>query len=138
MSLCRSQSSIGVSAGRGVVAAALLLAVAGCSESLVEERGYVVPAKGTLIYQGKPVPEAQLTFLGDDPSEPAFAVTDANGRFQCMTNDSSEGVRPGEYRVIVASSRGGVPQKYADARSTPLKVTVEDADENHLRIELED
>ncbi|MBI3862514.1 MAG: hypothetical protein HY290_11525 [Planctomycetia bacterium] len=116
----------------------ILLAAAGCSNSVVEERGYVVPAQGTLMYQGQPVADAQLTFLGDDASEPAIAVTDAQGKFRCTTNDSSEGVRPGEYLVTVKGSRGGIPTKYSAAETSTLKVTVEDADENVLRLVLED
>jgi len=116
----------------------LLVAVAGCSESPVAAKGHVVPAGGTLTYQGRPVVGAHLTFLGDDPSEPAFAVTDAQGRFKCMTNDSSEGVRPGDYSVTVSNPKGGIPKKYATAPDSPLQVTVEDDAENEFQLVLED
>lgn len=125
-----------------LLASACLLVLwiaAGCSESPVEARGYVVPAGGMLTYKGTPVPEARLTFhLGDDTSEPAFAVTDSEGKFKCVTNDSSEGVRPGEYVVTVTSPLGGLPEKYASPRTSPLQVTIEDADANDLRLELDD
>lgn len=120
-------------------AVALALCAAGCSESIVETRGYVVPAGGTLKYRGQPVAGAQLTFLADDDeSEPAFALSNAQGNFQCMTNDSSEGVRPGNYLVIVRRSQGGIPEKYASAETTTIEVTIADGDANDLPLELDD
>jgi hypothetical protein len=117
----------------------LVVAVAGCSESPVAARAHVVPAGGTLTYQGRPVAGAHLTFLRDDSSEPAFAVTDAQGRFKCMTNDSSIGLRPGDYSVTVSNPQGGIPKKYATTPDSPLQVTVEDDEEaNEFRLELED
>ncbi|MGQ0636610.1 MAG: hypothetical protein ACT4QC_18525 [Planctomycetaceae bacterium] len=81
---------------------------------------------------------AQITLHSDGAAEPAFALTDARGRFTCMTNDTS-GVLPGEYRVTVARARpqGGLPEKYADSKTTPLKITVV-AGQNDLALTLED
>jgi hypothetical protein len=125
--------------GQAWICGLLLVAFAGCSESPVAARAHVVPAGGTLTYQGRPVAGAHLTFLGNDPAEPAFAVTDAQGRFKCMTNDSSVGVRPGDYSVTVSKPQGGIPKKYATAPDSPLQVTVEDDEEaNEFRLELED
>jgi hypothetical protein len=120
------------------VAGIAILVAAGCSESNGPAPREIVRAQGTLTYRGRPVPEAQLTFRGDDPSEPAFAVTDSNGRFRCMTNDSSDGMPPGEYVVTISSPRGGVPEKYTDAETSPLWITVEVGAENDFPIELED
>lgn len=116
----------------------LLAAAAGCSPSNGPEPREIVPAQGTLTYRGQPVTEAQLTFRGDDPSEPAFAVTDSHGKFRCMTNDSGEGMPPGEYVVTVSSPRGGIPGKYADSELSPLRITVEEGAENEFAIDLED
>lgn len=126
-------------AAHNLIACGLIVAMAGgCSDSIVAARGKVVPAVGTLIYRNQPVADAQLTFLGDDASEPAFAVTDAQGRFQCMTNDSSEGLRPGNYCVVVSRPHGGIPDRYAAAGSSPLHVTVKEGVDNELSLELED
>jgi hypothetical protein len=116
----------------------LLPGAAGCSGSNGPAPREFVPVQGTLTYRGRPVTEAQLTFRGDDPSEPAFAVTDFTGKFHCMTNDSSEGMPPGEYVVTISSPRGGIPEKYADADSSPLRITVEEGGENEFEIILED
>jgi hypothetical protein len=91
-----------------------------------------------LTYRGQPVVEAILIFNGDDDLEPAFAVTDAAGKFQCLMNDSSEGLAPGEYVVTVTSPRGGIPGKYGAVETSPLAITIEEGAENQFRLELED
>jgi hypothetical protein len=121
-----------------LVVSLLVLAAPGCSRSNGPAPREIVPVKGTLTYHGRPVSEAQLTFRGDDPSEPAFAVTDSQGRFQCMTNDSGEGMPAGEYVVTIARPRGGIPERYADAELSPLKITVEEGAENDFPIVLDD
>ena len=116
----------------------LLPVAAGCSGSNAPVPREIVPVKGTLTYRGLPVTEAQLTFRGDDPSEPGFAVTDSSGKFRCMTNDSGEGMPPGEYVVTISCPRGGIPEKFADAELSPLQITVEEGAENEFAIDLED
>src|SRR5437016_547970 len=112
---------------RNIVLLSILLpAASGCSGSTGPAPREFVPVQGTLTYRGQPVPDAQLTFRGDDPSEPAFAVTDSNGKFQCMTNDSGEGMPAGEYIITISRPRGGIPEKYADADRSPLRITVEE------------
>jgi hypothetical protein len=124
---------------RGVLLTGVALAAFnGCSHSIDSIPAEMIPVEGMLTYHGQPVPEAQLIFRGDEPSEPAFAVTDFNGKFQCMTNDSSAGMPPGEYVVTISSTRVGIPGKYAAEESTPLRVTVEETGANQLRLELED
>ena len=98
----------------------------------------VVPAGGTLTYQGRPVADAKLTFHGTSPSDSAFAITDARGNFRCMTNDSGEGIAPGDYTVTVVKSKGGIPAIYADAESSPISVAVEETEENHFNLSLKD
>ena len=55
-----------------------------------------------------------------------------------MTNDSGEGMPAGEYVVTISHPRGGIPAKYADADSSPLRITVEEGAENEFAIILED
>lgn len=124
---------------RSLFALILLLgSLNGCGPSPVEIRAVVVPAKGTLKYKGQPVAGAQLTFLNAEFEEPGLAQTDGNGKFRCMTNDSSEGIRPGEYVVVVTHPKGGVPAKYAKADTSPLSVTVAEDDANEFPLKLED
>jgi hypothetical protein len=124
---------------RLLLAAGLAFVVAsGCQEPQVAARGKVVAASGTLTYGGRPVVGAQLTLLGNDSAEPGFAVTDAGGRFKCMTNDSSDGVVPGEYVVTVSRPTGGIPARYSSPESSPLSITVDEAGENIFPLVLED
>jgi hypothetical protein len=115
----------------------MLVAVAGCSRSNDTSPAETVPASGTLAYHGHPVAQAQLTFWNDALAEPAFALTDARGRFQCMTNDTGEGMPPGDYLVTVLSPVDEIPSKYADVDSSPLHITI-DAEAIELSLELED
>lgn len=97
---------------------------AGCSTRPEFDPSDVIPVVGTLTYQGRPVAGAQIALHRDDMPEPAFAFTNARGKFTCMTNDTN-GVYPGEYRVTVLRRRGGIPERYADAKTSPLTITVE-------------
>ena len=124
---------------RNLISAGLTLAaVAGCSHSNATAPPEVVRASGTLAYRGQPVVDAQLTFWSDDLSEPAFALTDVRGEFRCMTNDTGDGMPPGEYVVTVSSSRGGIPDKYANVDSSPLHVTVDGEAATEFALVLED
>ena len=114
-----------------------ILCCAGCGTSEVEKRAFVVPAKGTLTWNGSPVAGAQLTFLRvEEDLEPGLATTDARGRFQCMTNDSSEGIQPGEYVVLVHHPQGQIPKRYSMAETSPLQVVVDETGDNHFSLQL--
>lgn len=123
---------------RILMAAILLLAVAGCSNSINTTPDEVVAASGTLLYRGNPVAEAQLTFWSDELSEPAFALTDALGKFKCMTNETADGMPPGDYLVTVKSAGSQIPEKYARVESSTLHVTVTEESANELSLKLED
>lgn len=76
----------------------------------------VVTAKGTVLYQGKPLAGANVTFLPKDGESGQVTaingITDAEGHFVLKTylggNVTSEGAVPGEYRVTIA--KYGPPQ----------------------------
>ncbi len=121
-----------------IIVSALLAASSGCATSIDNVPVEVVAVEGTLTYRRQPLVEALLTFHSDDLPEPAFAVTDAGGRFHCMTNDSSAGIPAGAYIVTVTAPRGGIPAKYCAAESSPLFITVEEGSENRFALELED
>ncbi|MFN0055396.1 MAG: carboxypeptidase-like regulatory domain-containing protein [Planctomycetales bacterium] len=93
--------------------------------------------RGTLAYKGSPVAGAFLTFQSKDLDEPAFCWSDADGRFAAMTNDTI-GIFPGEYVVTVSLPDGGIPQVYAEASSSPLRLRVESGSAQDFEIQLED
>ncbi|MDB5384821.1 MAG: hypothetical protein JWM11_467 [Planctomycetaceae bacterium] len=123
---------------RLLVITILLVMLSGCSESKVEARAVVVPASGILTQKGQPIVGAQLTFVGDENSEPGVALTDAKGKFKCMTNDSSEGIRPGEYVVLVSLPGGRIHSRYAAAETSPLQVSVVEEGGNQFTLQLDD
>ncbi len=123
----------------GVLIAGMFVATwSGCSHSVTGVPTPVISAEGTVVYRGQAVAGAQLLFHNDNLPEPAFAVTDAAGKFLCMTNDSSDGIPAGEYIVTIDSPAGGIPAKYTAAESSPLQIAVEHGAENRFPLELED
>ena len=132
----------------------------GCGSS--DTRPKVVPVTGTVTYQGKPVGDAQVTFWGDAAATPAVGQTDAEGKFQLITQDRT-GAVPGKYKVTVSKTetlgggadnapttmddaakapqyakqtRATLPAQYADQSKTPLEQTVTDAGPNDIALEL--
>ena len=87
-------------------------ALDGCSKTRIKG---LVPAEGTVVFNGAPVEGASVIFAPKkiDPSSQAgsaSATTDKNGRFKLTTLDPGDGVFPGDYYVSVTKDRveGGV------------------------------
>ena len=92
-----------VAAG-GVIAAVAALLLAGCGESLPP----TVPVTGTVIWQGKPLPDGQVVFKPKSiaeglPKRPATGYINPDGTFRLATFRNGDGVVPGEYHVLVFS-----------------------------------
>jgi hypothetical protein len=121
----------------------------------------LVPAKGTLTFNGKPIAGASVTFNPVGQTRSASGITDAQGNFSMMTLVPNDGVYPGEYIVTVDKTeyRGEMheeldketkkrivhdtreviehlPLKYAEANTTDLKVTIPDNGNTKLIFEL--
>jgi hypothetical protein len=57
---------------------------------------------GSITYQGKPVPNANVSFTPvDEKGRAATGLTDSGGRFTLGTFTASDGAIPGSYRVSV-------------------------------------
>ncbi len=100
----------------------------------------VLAAKGTITMDGQPVAGATVTFHRKQttPTERWVFVADAwadkDGKFVPSTVAGFDGLPEGEYAVTVFLTKGGqyydgeiaekslLPAKYADAKTTPLKV----------------
>src|SRR4051812_24981098 len=66
----------------------------------------LVPVKGTVTYDGKPLAGASLTFTPDSEnadSTPGSAVTGPDGNYTAMFY-GREGLAPGNYTVAVAKT----------------------------------
>jgi hypothetical protein len=98
----------------GVFVACLVAPLAvGCGEA-----SKLLPASGTITYQGKPVEGALVTFLGEG-NKLGSGTTDAAGKYTISTLGKS-GATPGKNQVAVTKQSGaaGVP-KAASGPVTP-------------------
>jgi hypothetical protein len=122
--------------GLAVVLGAALL-VPGCVRS---DRKPVYPVQGQVLFEGKPVPGAQVILhpLGDDdkdhPVRPLGQVG-PDGSFRLTTYDAGDGAPAGSYAVTVALlkkpagvegdlSRNVLPPRYANPQTSPLRIDV--------------
>ena len=75
----------------------------GCNQSL--QLTGLVPASGTVIFDGAPVEGATVIFIpvSSEGTEmrSASATTGANGKFTLMTLQPADGAYPGSYKVTV-------------------------------------
>lgn len=82
--------------------AMMAASMSGCGESGPK----LVPVKGTVMFEGKPLEEAAISFLPSDPgseSRPGEAITDQQGTYKALTMGRT-GLTPGRYKVIVTKS----------------------------------
>jgi hypothetical protein len=135
----------------GTVACACLLGLAGCGGSGPR----VHEVKGTLTYQGAPLPKVGITFAPVDGSRTSYGETDTEGRFTMRYSGTQDGVLEGEHVVFVTYLPEGeegmaylegraklkspmkeVVEKYGTQQNSPYRTTVESAIEN-LEIQLD-
>jgi hypothetical protein len=137
--------------------AVVMTAVAGgCGEKMPR----IVPVEVTVIYQGKPLDQAQVMFT-PERGRPAYGRTNAEGKCQLTTIDPDDGAYVGEHKVAIAKQvevppnqrhpdyqpggrfsrypemREVIPTKYASSKST-LKAKVEEDGDNKFSFELTD
>ena len=143
------------------VVASLSVSLIGCSDTI-----RTVNVTGTVTFNGEPLEGAQVNFSPVTPGEdarPAFARTDANGRFRLSTIGGTvdAGTTPGEYMVSItrmvtgtvivepdggpgASSPSGfmpppqslIPRHYGDPTTSNLTATVEARGANVFNFDL--
>jgi len=144
-----------------IIGGLVVLLFAGCSgysqRANVEK---VVPAAGTLTYQGKPLDSYQVTLLPTDGRRPASGITDASGKFTLGTNNIGDGAPPGKHKVAIVWSpprpagemgvetindnpasmpkpQVKIPDKYADPEKSGLTVEVPSRGISDIKLELQ-
>jgi hypothetical protein len=92
--------------------------------------------KGTVTYDGKPLTNGFVTILPDGEGENASGQIGSDGRFTLTTSKPGDGVKPGKYKVRIASyqseakmndpttGKPAIPEKYFDAAKSGLTVTI--------------
>ena len=124
---------------------AIPLGVAACSEST---KIGTVPAKGTVVYKGKPLEKGQIQLLPDDG--PAAVGLVENGNFVLGTNADGDGAPPGRYRVTVASykenknrfgevvAKSVLPPRFASPDTSGIVVEIPESGNEAIKVELAD
>jgi hypothetical protein len=143
-----------------LILALVLVTALGCGgdpgpNAVVEE---VVPASGTLTYQGKPLPFFQISLTPTDGRRAAVGVTDEAGKFSLGTNAAGDGAPPGTHKLAVVwvgppqEDDAGqaviddpsllpkpsvkLPAKYASPDESGLTQTIPDGGTTSLQIDL--
>jgi hypothetical protein len=139
-------------------AAALCAGCNGYSQKANVEK--VVPAAGTLTYQGKPLESYQVALLPTDGRRPATGITDAAGKFTLGTNNVGDGAPPGTHKVAIVWSpprpagemgqetindnpatlpkpKIKIPDKYSDPEKSGLVVEVPAGGAKDIKIDLQ-
>lgn len=135
-------------------------AVAGCDSSdqgtVIEK---VVPAEGTLTYQGRPLEGYQVTLLPTDGRRPAAGISDAQGHFRLGTNTEGDGAPPGKHPAAIVwipprpagepgqeaiidnpallpKPKVKIPEKYGDPKTSGLEIEIPPRGTKELKIDL--
>jgi len=80
------------------IALSVLLCTAGCGSN----RPKLVPVKGTVTVDGKPIEGALVTFLPQFAGQPAIGTTIADGTFTLTTHPHGQGAMPGKHIITVS------------------------------------
>jgi uncharacterized lipoprotein NlpE involved in copper resistance len=135
----------------------IVLCTLGCNNKSQIEG--LVPVKGVVFYDGKPLDGAIVNFIPNSPDKrSAVGTTDAAGKFGLTTLHSNDGVLPGEYKVTVSKMsypennesltddqsaklkddiKSLIPVRYSIPANSGLTATVSDKGVMNLKFELE-
>ena len=120
------------------ILAATLLVGCGGGDAALQVTGAVTNPDGSPIA----CESGTVLFQPAGSGENASGSVAADGTFTMMTRVPGDGVKPGQYKVVLQlwkSYREGtlaVPKTYGDATTTPLDATV-DADHTHFEFKIE-
>lgn len=96
---------------RAIIALAIIVP-GGCSGGTDGPK--LVKCSGTITYQGKPLPNAQVLFIPQEAgavqsARSAQAITTAEGHYRLETLSDGDGVIPGKYQVTITARGPGKP-----------------------------
>ncbi len=126
-----------------LLAGGLALGVASCRR---HEQRPVYPVTGKVLFRGQPAEGAQVTLFPVDDKDPKRprpgGQVRRDGSFRLSTYLSYDGAPPGRYAVVIVyrspekkeddENRGPdlLQGRYADPKTTPLKVEVKEGPNN--------
>ncbi|HEY1378036.1 MAG TPA: carboxypeptidase-like regulatory domain-containing protein [Gemmataceae bacterium] len=135
-------------------------AAGGCSaKPYQDQRPKLVPVRGVVKYNGKPLDGARVTFTNTAAGISAYALTDAGGKFTLTTFEPGDGAAPGHYQIAVTKAQdvghptektappvfrsGGaphprwlIPQKYGNLATSNLSADVGESGNDDIVVEL--
>jgi len=98
----------------------------GCGGGAVQVK--TVPVSGTVVYAGKPVEGATVSFWSKDSPRAASGVTDANGEFKLSMFKLNDGAIPGENVITITKvEAGSAPVTNSSAPPDPLELAKQSA-----------
>lgn len=92
-------------AGGSLLAGLVSLALVGCGGG-GDENPATAAATGTVMYQGKPVAGATVSFVKEGAARSGVGVTNAEGKFQISTFANNDGAIIGDHVVTVVKKTG--------------------------------
>jgi hypothetical protein len=102
-----------------VACVAVVPGISGCGEEKLD-RPPVFKVRGKVTMQGKPVPNADVTFIHKESNRASFGKTNAEGEYKLTTFNANDGAVEGKHDVSVVD----IPP----APETPAIADVESAD----------
>jgi len=102
----------------------VLLQAVGCS---VDDEIPKFPVTGNVIYKGKPLAGAVVSFTPVSTGRPASAITDASGKYALTTDVSGDGALADTYKVTIAKYDRKLPPEPPEAEK-PGELTEESLD----------
>jgi len=124
-----------------VLLCASACALIGCGSSGPAPRTDLVPVTGTLIFEGKPLPDAKIVFIPTDKemTDRPAATVDAEGNFEVFCDDQP-GAPPANYRVIVMAFKPSeddeqkppslIPERYNSDKTSGISANVKEDGDN--------
>jgi hypothetical protein len=101
---------------RSLVGLGVVLLVVGCGPAVDPNRPKTYPVTGTVTYNGQPVSDAMVTFIGGERG--AIGRTDESGQIQMTTFEAGDGALPGNYKVMISKTvLEGVPDEMGEGAS---------------------
>lgn len=121
------------------MAAGLLASLSGCSDS---GKLNVYPTTGTLSMDGQPFGPTAIHLLPmEEEGRMVVGEVDANGKITFTSYEKGDGAPAGKYRVltgmVMAAPPRPFPAIYQDASQSPLVATVEETEQNDLKIDMD-
>ena len=128
----------------------------GCSNGRAANQKETVPVSGIVVFDGKPLTNADVLFHPVGHVDAARGHTDASGRYELVSYVDVKGAVPGQFKVTLHKKEPDegiinmssdpqparperkhlIPEKYASPDSSGFEVTVLGGQENKFNFEL--